>query len=540
MVSKLVSVAMLSGVAAQKLGGMSPEEHLKMPIKSCTVAGGCVTEDTVVVLDSNWRWTHKTGCEPNCGTPDNCYTGNKWNTSICPDADTCSTSCSLDGVNEQSMQETYGIIADGQGLLNLSFVTNGPYSRNVGSRVYLMADDDKYKMFELLGKEFTFTVDTSHMPCGLNGALYFVEMEEDGGKSTYATNEVGAKYGTGYCDAQCPHDLKWINGEANMIGWNSSSSDPNAGVGKYGTCCAELDIWEANAISTQMTVHSCSTQGQHRCEGTECGDNASGERFKGVCDKNGCDNNPYRVGDHEFYGPGPQFKLNSLEPMTVVTSFPVDKDGNLVSMNRTYYQNGKKFTNAIPSYGAQYTAITDEYCDVQMTNFSDRLDVFQGKGGVKGMGEAMARKMVLTLSMWDDHEVGMIWLDAYDPYPVNKSAPWGAARGTCDQDSGNSTVVEAEHGDSYVIYSDIRIGEIGSTVPSTPTPPSPPTPPTPTPTPSTCADPFTQCGGQGWTGVTCCPTGYKCEPQNIYYSQCVSATKSMSQMWKDFIAYSSK
>jgi len=23
-------------------------------------------------------------------------------------------------------------------------------------------------------------------------------------------------YGTGYCDAQCPHDLKWINGVANV------------------------------------------------------------------------------------------------------------------------------------------------------------------------------------------------------------------------------------------------------------------------------------------------------------------------------------
>ena len=47
--------------------------------------------------------------------------------------------------------------------------------------------------------------------CGLNGALYFVAMDADGGYSKYPT--AGAKYGTGYCDAQCPHDLKWINGE---------------------------------------------------------------------------------------------------------------------------------------------------------------------------------------------------------------------------------------------------------------------------------------------------------------------------------------
>lgn len=49
--------------------------------------------------------------------------------------------------------------------------------------------------------------------CGLNGALYFVSMDADGGLSKYSGNEAGAKYGTGYCDSQCPRDLKFINGE---------------------------------------------------------------------------------------------------------------------------------------------------------------------------------------------------------------------------------------------------------------------------------------------------------------------------------------
>ena len=38
-------------------------------------------------------------------------------------------------------------------------------------------------------------------------------MDEDGGMSKYSGNKAGAKYGTGYCDAQCPRDLKFINGE---------------------------------------------------------------------------------------------------------------------------------------------------------------------------------------------------------------------------------------------------------------------------------------------------------------------------------------
>ena len=82
-----------------------------------------------------------------------------------------------------------------------------------------------YMMFKLRNKEFTFDVDVSNLPCGLNGVLYFAEMEADGGMSKYPGNKCGAKYGTGYCDAQCPHDLKFINEEANYEGWKPSSSD---------------------------------------------------------------------------------------------------------------------------------------------------------------------------------------------------------------------------------------------------------------------------------------------------------------------------
>jgi cellulose 1,4-beta-cellobiosidase len=32
----------------------------------------------------------------------------------------------------------------------------------------------KYKVFKLKNREFTFDVDVSQLPCGLNGALYFV------------------------------------------------------------------------------------------------------------------------------------------------------------------------------------------------------------------------------------------------------------------------------------------------------------------------------------------------------------------------------
>jgi cellulose 1,4-beta-cellobiosidase len=44
-----------------------------------------------------------------------------------------------------------------------------------------MADASHYQMFSLLNQEFTFTVDMSHLGCGLNGALYLLEMDADGG-----------------------------------------------------------------------------------------------------------------------------------------------------------------------------------------------------------------------------------------------------------------------------------------------------------------------------------------------------------------------
>ena len=86
-------------------------------------------------------------------------------------------------------------------------------------------------MFKLVNREFSFDVDVSALPCGLNGALYFVEMDEDGGVSKYPNNKAGAKYGTGYCDAQCPHDIKFINGEANIKNWTVDPKDKNSGTG---------------------------------------------------------------------------------------------------------------------------------------------------------------------------------------------------------------------------------------------------------------------------------------------------------------------
>jgi len=36
-----------------------------------------------------------------------------------------------------------------------------------------------------------------------------------------------------------------------------------------------------------------------------------------------------------------------------------------------------------------------------------------------------------------------------------------------------------------------------------------------------CGTEWTQCGGNGWSGTTCCISGYRCNQYNEWYSQCV-------------------
>ncbi|PPR04239.1 hypothetical protein CVT24_013322 [Panaeolus cyanescens] len=45
--------------------------------------------------------------------------------------------------------------------------------------------------------------------------------------------------------------------------------------------------------------------------------------------------------------------------------------------------------------------------------------------------------------------------------------------------------------------------------------------PSPTGNPGTCSAKWGQCGGQGWTGPTCCVSGSTCQAQNQWYSQCL-------------------
>ncbi|KAJ7743497.1 cellulase [Mycena maculata] len=516
----LVSLCLIAVAYGQQIGTQLAEVHPTFPTQQCTANGECTTLQTSVVLDSNWRWLHQTTSTTNC------YTGNTWDATLCPDPTTCAENCALDGADYEG---TYGISTSGNSL-TLNFVTGS----NVGSRVYLMASDTEYQMFSLLNQEFTFTVDMSHLGCGLNGALYMTEMDADGGMARFPTNKAGAQYGVGYCDSQCPQDIKFINGLANILDWTGDSNDANTGTGMFGTCCNEMDIWEANMNAAAYTPHVCSVVGQTECSGTACGNGAT-TRYDGVCDKDGCDFNSWRMGDQTFLGPG--LTVNTNSPVTVVTQFLTSDNtttGTLSEIRRLYVQNGVVIQNSftdLPGISPPVNSITDDFCVAQKAA-TDNIDEFETLGGLAVMGAAMSRGMVLALSIWDDYAAGMYWLDSI--YPTNASATTpGVSRGPCSTTSGSPPLVESTEANDYVVFSDIKWGPLGSTFSGTTTTTTTTatgtttttvtgtTPPVTTPTGGSLAE-YAQCGGIGWTGSGTCVSGTTCTVLNAYYSQCLA------------------
>lgn len=315
------------------------------------------------------------------------------------------------------------------------------------------------------------------------------------------------------------HATDILSLQANVEGWAPSDNDANAGTGKYGSCCHEMDLWEANSISAAYTPHVCSVDGQTRCEGTDCGD--GDERYQGICDKDGCDFNSYRMGDTGFYGPGGS-GVDTSKKFTVVTQF-ISSDGTdsgtLSEIRRVYVQNGNVVKNSVTSIAGitETDSITDAFCNEQKTAFGD-TNSFETLGGLTAMGGAISRGMVLALSVWDDHAVNMLWLDSTFPTDKDASTP-GVARGTCPTSSGVPSEIEVSNADASVIYSNIKFGAIDSTYGAGSGGGSDPGSSNPNP-PSGTVPKYQQCGGINYSGPTACAEG-TCQVINDYYSQCL-------------------
>lgn len=196
----LLSSVLLSLTAAQTLSTTTPEVRPKLTTYECTKVGGCVSKTSQIVLDQlSHPLYQKDNPSLNCGN-----WGSGPNTTVCPDEKTCAHNCIIDGISDYTK---YGVKTEG-GSLYLNQLKDG---NSVSPRVYLLDEAGvDYEMLKLTGREFTFDVDNSKLPCGMNGALYLSEMEADGGKSEI--NTAGAAIGSGYCDAQC-YVYPFVNGE---------------------------------------------------------------------------------------------------------------------------------------------------------------------------------------------------------------------------------------------------------------------------------------------------------------------------------------
>jgi len=160
--------------------------------------------------------------------------------------------CILEGLDAAGYADKYGISVDPDtNSLTFEYATlpssYSPAYATYGTRSMvtdLSSDSGGYAMFDLLGKELTFTVDVSEVriarrsrnsilrhpchqrhfpleiqvPAGMNAAIYLVSMDQMGNiGATYEdgnTNQAGWTRGVGYCDAQCPTDLNFVQGLA--------------------------------------------------------------------------------------------------------------------------------------------------------------------------------------------------------------------------------------------------------------------------------------------------------------------------------------
>ena len=198
----------------------------------------------------------------------------------------------------------------------------------------------------------------------------------------------------------------------------------------------------------------------------KCG-NQEDERYIAPSDRDGCDINAYRNGDHTFYGPGSDFKVDTTKKITVVTQF-LTNAGDLSEIRQFYVQNGKAIAHSNPSF-ASTNSINDEFCKAQKSFFGN-TDEFTAKGGLKQMGESFKNGMTLVLSLWDDPMSGMEWLDSVDDK--------GVARGSCAPGSGDPATLRQKFADAEVAYTNFKWGAIGSTQSVYPDDPTP-TPPAP-------------------------------------------------------------
>merc|ERR1719433_559351 len=120
--------------------------------------------------------------------------------------------------------------------------------------------------------------------------------------------------------------------------------------------------------------------------------------------------------------------------------------------------------------------IDDAFCRAKKIAFGD-VDDYMENGGSAAMGESLDRGHVMAISLWDDVEVNMLWLDS--AFPLDKPATdLGVQRGDCPGgEQSTPEYLRANTPDGWVSFQSAFVGPIGSFLSQPPTPsPVPPSP----------------------------------------------------------------
>lgn len=164
-----------------------------------------------------------------------------------------------------------------------------------------------------------------------------------------------------------------------------------------------MDLFEANRFTTAMTPHPCKSPSQSICDASQ------DANCKARCDSDGADVNPFRE-----RGPGSALfeLLDVREPFKVRTLFRTDNNrsnGSLVAIDQVFSQTLKDGTKK------NFTiSLTDESVAKSKELFGSGNGFGTTYGGLRSMGEALRKGMVMVLALW--HEPGqggnMNWLDS--------------------------------------------------------------------------------------------------------------------------------
>ncbi len=157
---KLALAGLLASVLVGTAAAQSSEAHPLLPTWKCTTSGGCVQQNTSVVLDRDSKYAKGAA-----------------------------------GSRSAADYSAMGVTTSGNAVTLYHYVKTNGNLNPASPRIYLLGDDGKYVLMKLLNQELSVDVDLSALPCGENGAFYFSEMAADG------KGNAGA--GDGYCDAQC-------------------------------------------------------------------------------------------------------------------------------------------------------------------------------------------------------------------------------------------------------------------------------------------------------------------------------------------------